>query len=199
MKRAYATLDIKAVQDATGKRLFTGIASTPAVDRMGDIVEPDGAEFQLPIPLLWQHDSRQPIGWITEAKVTPSGITVGGEVADVPDPGTLKDRLLEAWQSMTAKLVRGLSIGFDPIEYTRIADTYSYRYVRWSWLELSCVTIPANADASITSIKSADMAVRRALSGARPIVRINLGAKPATRPGVSGTEQARHKGAVYLK
>jgi phage head maturation protease len=94
-------------------------ASSPAsprttADRDGDIVEPKGAEFKLPIPLLWQHDSRQPIGQVFYAKVTSAGIEIKARIAKVAEPGTLKDRLDEAWQSIKAGLVKGLSIGFRP-------------------------------------------------------------------------------------
>jgi HK97 family phage prohead protease len=192
MDRAYSTIDIKAMTDDKGKRRFSGIATTPTVDRMGDIVEPKGAAFQLPIPLLWQHDSRQPIGWVTGAKVTDDGIVVDGEVAMVDDAGTLKNRLDEAWQSMKAKLVRGLSIGFQGLETARIKDTYSLHYLKWTWLELSAVTVPANADATITSIKSADLAAIRAASGARRVLRLDI------QPGDSGQQKARRKGVLYL-
>lgn len=155
MKRAYAQLEIKAVDSADGaKRTFSGVASTPTADRMGDIVLPKGAIFKLPIPLLWQHDSSQPIGWVTSAKVTSSGIEIEGEVADIPEDGDLKKRIDEAWQSMKYKLVRGLSIGFNPLKSSRIEGTWSYEYSEWEWLELSAVTIPANSEASIQSIKS---------------------------------------------
>jgi HK97 family phage prohead protease len=197
MNRAYSTIDIKAMQDEDGKRMFSGIATTPSTDRMGDIVEPKGAEFTLPIPLLWQHDSRQPIGWVTEAKVTDKGIEIVGEIASVKEVGSLQARLDEAWQSMKAKLVRGLSIGFQALESTRIENTYAYRYVKWSWLELSAVTVPANSECSITSIKSADQAILRAASGARPIVRLDpVPAASGNPPGDSGKQ--RRRGVVYL-
>lgn len=200
MDRAYSVLDIKAMNDEDGKRRFSGIATTPTTDRMGDIVEPKGAEFKLPIPLLWQHNSREPIGWVTAAKVTDKGIEVECEIASVAEPGKLKDRLDEAWQSMKAKLVRGLSIGFQALESTRIENTYAYRFVKWSWLELSAVTVPANADCSITAIKSADQAIRRAASGARPVVRLDTApAATGTSPGDSGQHTTRRKGCVYLK
>lgn len=193
---AYSQLEIKAVDESGGARKFTGIATTPTPDRAGDIVEPKGAEFNLPIPLLWQHDSRQPIGWVRAARVTAKGIEVDCEMAAVEEAGTLKDRLDEAWQSLKAKLVGGLSIGFKPIESSRIDQTYSYRFMKWLWLELSCVTVPANGDCSITAIKSADLAARRAAPGAqagRPVVRLD------PPPGTSGASQAqRRKGAVYL-
>lgn len=200
MNRAYATIEIKDVVGADGeKRTFTGIASTPTTDRMGDIVEPKGAQFKLPIPLLWQHDSRQPIGWVTAAKVTDKGIEISGEVADVPEEGELKTRLATAWQSIKAKLVRGLSIGFNSIESARIDGTYGLRFMKWEWLELSAVTIPANSDCSINAIKSADQAIRRAALGARPVVRLDAGTAGSPLPGVSGSKQARLPGVVYLK
>lgn len=152
--RAYSLLTVKAVDD--DKRTITGIATTPETDRQDDIVEPKGAEFDLPIPLLWMHDSSQPIGKVTKAKVTAEGIEITAQIENVSEPGRLKDRLDEAWQSIKLGLVRGLSIGFKAIETAQIEGTFGIRFIKWLWLELSAVTIPANADASITSIKSID-------------------------------------------
>jgi HK97 family phage prohead protease len=178
MNRAYATLELKAIDDSSGKRRFSGIASTPSTDRMGDVVDPQGAKFKLPIPLLWQHDSSDPIGWVTSAKVTSKGIEVEGEIADIAQEGELKNRLLKAWQMLQAKLVRGLSIGFNSIESARIDGTYGIKFMKWEWLELSAVTIPANQDASITAIKSADAALLAALG--------NKQSRTANTPGVTG-------------
>lgn len=192
MERAYSTLVIKAVGDEGGKRTFKGVASTPAADRTGDIVEPKGAQFKLPIPLLWMHDSADPIGWITAAKVTEKGIEVEGEVANIDQEGALKDRLTNAWQMLQAKLVRGLSVGFKPLEASRIEGTFGMRYTKWLWFELSAVTVPANAEASITTIKSLDKALQAATGRAQDrVVRL-------LPPGVSGQPEAR-KGVVFLK
>lgn len=60
--RAWSTFEIKSVDEE--QRIVTGIATTPATDRMGDIVESMGAEFKLPLPLLWQHDSDSPVGTV---------------------------------------------------------------------------------------------------------------------------------------
>ena len=181
MNRAYAILNIKAVDDAGGKRRFSGIASTPSTDRMGDVVEPKGATFKLPIPLLWQHDAGQPIGWVTSAKVTDKGIEVEGEVAQIAEAGKLADRLTEAWHMLKSKLVRGLSIGFNKIEAEPIKGTYGLRFLKWEWLELSAVTIPANQDASILAIKSIDDRQRAALGNSPP--------ESISPPGASGTKQ----------
>jgi HK97 family phage major capsid protein/HK97 family phage prohead protease len=158
--RAYSLLEIKSYDD--DKRIITGIATTPTTDRQGDIVESDGAEFKLPIPLLWQHNSEQPIGHVISAKVSPKGITVTAQLAKIDEPGTLKDRLDEAWHSMKSGLVRGLSIGFKPLESARIEETYGQRFIKWLWLELSAVTIAANGECSITQIKKIDTAQRAA-------------------------------------
>lgn len=198
-QRAYSILDIKGAGESGGKRLFSGCATTPNADRAGDIVEPMGASFELPIPFLWQHNASAPVGWIRAAKVTPKGIDIEGEVAVIDEPGKLKDRVDEAWHSMKSKLVRGLSIGFKPLESARIGDSYRYRYLKWLWLELSGVTIAMNGDCSVTDIKSADQAIRRAAFGARPIVRLdNAGIAGTTVPGASGETPPRRKGVIYL-
>lgn len=152
--RAYSLLDIKSVDEE--KRILTGLATTPSVDRMGDIVEPAGAEFELPIPFLWQHDSTSPVGQVTKAKVTKAGIEVEIHMQRTDEPGLVKDRLDAAWQDIKLRLVRGLSIGFAPLETARIEGSYGMRFLRWLWLELSGVTVAANGDCSITTIKSID-------------------------------------------
>lgn len=151
VKRVYSTMVVKAVDEEA--REITGIASTPGTDRMGDIVVPEGARFKLPIPLLWQHNHDMPIGQVVSAKVTAKGIEVVAKLAKAEAPSQLRARLDEAWQSIKSGLVRGLSIGFRPIKYAFLDDG-GVEFSEWDWYELSAVTIPANAEASITSVKS---------------------------------------------
>lgn len=194
LQRAYSVLSLKSASESEdGKtRKLSGIASTPSTDRMGDIVEPKGAEFKLPLPLLWQHDSRQPIGWVTSAKVTGAGIEIAAEIATVQEDGALKSRIDEAWQSIKLGLVKGLSIGFQALETAAIEGTWGVRFIKWAWLELSAVTIPANAEASITSVKAADLAAIRAATGAASgprVVRLKDGGEarqPLRLPGATG-------------
>ena len=154
-RKAFSTLQIKSTDEKNGKRTFKGIASTPTPDLVDDIVEPKGAEFQLPLPFLWQHDRKDPIGWITKANVTDDGIAVEGEIADVDEEGTLKERLKEAWQMLKSKLVRGLSIGFKALETAEIEGTWGVHIIKWLWVELSAVTIPENMEANIVTVKTA--------------------------------------------
>jgi HK97 family phage major capsid protein/HK97 family phage prohead protease len=181
VRRAYSVIDIKSIDEE--KREITGIATTPSVDSYGDIVEPKGAEFKLPLPFLWQHNSSQPIGHVTRAKVKNDGIEVTINLVKTDEPGTLKERLDEAWQSIKLKLVRGLSIGFRSIEHNYIEGTHGVHFLKWAWLELSAVTIAANGDATITAIKSADMQNRAASGHAvKRVVSLNPPAGATARP-----------------
>src|SRR5262245_51632744 len=145
-QRAYSTLVLKALDDSSGQRRFSGIASTISPDRTGDIVEPNGMKASFPVPLLWQHDSHQPIGWVKSAVVKGGEILVECEMAVVDEAGRLKDRLDEAWQSIKSGIVRGLSIGFKALEAEPIKGSFAARFKSWELLELSAVTIPANSE-----------------------------------------------------
>lgn len=177
MDRAFSCLEIKSVDEE--RRIIRGVATRPTPDRLGDIVESDGAEFKLPLPLLSHHDRTRPIGHVRKARVTSDGIEVEAQLAKVDEPGRLKERLDEAWHEIKAGLVRGLSIGFKPLEAARIEGTFGTRYLRWLWLELSAVVIPAHEDASILTIKSYGEA--QAAFGRSTSV-----ALLKTSPGVSG-------------
>lgn len=192
VERAYSVLTVKAVTDSGDAREITGIATTPTPDRCDDIVEPRGAQFKLPIPLLWQHDSRSPIGEVYSARVTDEGIEIKARIASIDEAGTLKDRLDEAWQSIKTGLVRGLSIGFRPIEYDVVDAQDGFwgplRHKIWEWLELSAVTIPCNSEATIATVKAYDVS-RPTASGrkASPVVSLRSAGVSATsdnqRPG----------------
>lgn len=163
---AYSLLTLKDIDN--DKRIITGIASTPEVDRQGDIVEPKGAQFAKEIPLLWQHDSLQPVGTVKLGKPTKDGIPFTATIAKVDVPAGLKARLDEAWESVKANLVRAVSIGFRPLEYTFIEETGGVRFTSFEIMELSLVTIPANASATIQAVKSIDYIQRTALGAKLP-------------------------------
>jgi HK97 family phage major capsid protein/HK97 family phage prohead protease len=167
LNRAYSVLDIKSFDDE--QRIIEGVASTPTVDRVGDIVMPRGAKFSLPMPMLWQHKSGEPIGHVLWAEPRDNGIPFRAKIAKSDEPGKLKDRLDEAWQSIKLGLVRAVSIGFKAV-----ADKVTHvkggglQYDEWEWLELSAVTIPANADASIHTIRAIDQGLRAASGETQP-------------------------------
>lgn len=154
MKLAYSLLNIKSIDEE--QWIIEGIATTPAPDRVDDIVEPKGAQFTLPVPFLWQHYREKPIGYVIEAMITDEGIKVKVQLVKPSEVESieLKELLQKAWDSIKTGLVRGMSIGFSAIEYVEISGTWGIRYTKWDWLELSAVTIAANQEATITSVKS---------------------------------------------
>ena len=76
------------------------------------------------------------------------------EVAVIEEEGKLKERIDEAWHSLKNSLVKGLSIGFGVVDYEWIHDGAGMNIIEWDWYELSAVTVGANPDAVITSVKS---------------------------------------------
>lgn len=158
MNRAYSMLQVRAFDDDARK--FSGIATTPSVDRVGDIIDPMGVKFTNPLVLLHQHRHDAPIGSVRFKKPTKDGIEFEAEIAKVDEPGPLKDRVDTAWGEVKHGLVRATSVGFRPIEYS-FMDTGGVRYSEVEVYELSIVSIPANADAVISTVKSLDQQARK--------------------------------------
>lgn len=180
MNRAYSFLETKAVDEE--QRTITGWATTPQVDRVGDIVEPLGVQYKNPLPLLWQHEHDKPIGLVEFGKPTAKGVPFKATLPRIEEEGKLKERIEEAWQSIKAGLVRAVSIGFRSLESEQITGTWGTRFIKSEVYELSAVTIPANASAVIQTVKSFDVGLPAA-SGKKEIPVVRL-AKPA---GASAT------------
>ncbi|WP_058911883.1 phage major capsid protein [Entomohabitans teleogrylli] len=186
LNRACTIMTVKSVDE--DKRVIVGIASAPSPDRDGDILEPGGAKFREEIPFLWQHDRSQPIGNCTP-KMVKEGIQITAQlVKPTPDmPSQLAARLEEAWASIKSQLVKGLSVGFKPIKYAFL-DSGGVHFQEWEMLETSAVTIPANADCSIQTVKSFDRQLLAALGNEKPVVKANQSA------GATAQKQISQKG-----
>jgi len=151
--RAYAPLEVRALDGDL--RAIEGLATTPTTDRMGDIVESKGATFANPLPLLLYHDAKRPVGTVELGAPTATGIGFRALIPEITESGTLRERVNEAWQSVKAGLIRGVSIGFRPLEDgLEFIKGGGIRFTKIEILELSLVVIPANADASIQTIKA---------------------------------------------
>ncbi|HBB7939800.1 TPA: HK97 family phage prohead protease, partial [Escherichia coli] len=170
LKRACSLLTVKSFSE--DERVITGIASTPSPDRDGDILEPEGAEFGSTIPFLWQHDHSRPVGQCTVRRVR-EGLEITAMLVK-PEPGMpsqMAARLDEAWAAIKTGLVRGLSVGFRPHEYTYL-DGGGLHFLRWELMEVSAVTVPANAECTIRTIKSYDRPFSAASGNRKPVVKI---------------------------
>jgi HK97 family phage prohead protease len=155
MNQASSVVTLTEKRTSSTSEFFTvkGIATTPTPDRMKDVVEPMGAEYKLPIPLLWQHDHSKPVGRVINATKSSSGIAFEARITRKADSTILQERVDEAIASIQNGLVNSVSIGFRGLTGERM-KAGGFRYKTWEWMELSLVTIPANADAVITQTKS---------------------------------------------
>ena len=163
MHYAHVPLTIKARNPTT--RTLTGIASTRNPDRQADIFEPGGATFANPLPLLLQHDTARPVGHAI-LTATADAILFEASLPAVETPGPLRDRINEAWDSIQAGLIRGVSIGYRALkDGVKPLKTGGLHFLKTEICELSLVTIPANIEATILTVKRFDTAPPSAAIG----------------------------------
>jgi HK97 family phage prohead protease len=155
LKHRQVPFAFKALKD---DGTFEGYASTFGnADQIRDVVMPGAfadsivswkAQEAMP-PCLWQHDSYSPIGATTDLAEDGKGLFVAGQLL-------IKDvqQSREAFALAKAKVVRGMSIGYDPIEEEYDGKTNVNKLIKLDLWEYSFVTFPMNTEATITSIKS---------------------------------------------
>lgn len=127
---------------------------------MGDVIEPLGASFPPELPLLLHHRKETPVGIARFKKPTKAGIDFEAELPVIEEEGEVKAEVDRAWQSVKHKLIRGVSIGFRPMEplskTIEPLKSGGLRFLETEILELSLVTVPANQDATLALVKSLD-------------------------------------------
>ena len=188
--RAYSVLEIRSLDSE--KRTFSGWATTPAVDRVGDIIEPKGLTFAEKTPLLLHHNHQLPAGWVKFGKPEERGVPFEAEIPEVKEAGTLKDRVDEAWHSVKYGVITAVSVGFRALEggVERMKEG-GLRFTKAELLELSLVAVPANSQAVITAIKSFDEGQPAALG--------ETVAEVASTPCDSGKQPTRRKAVTLIK
>lgn len=140
MEKQYRTGYIKAIEESEYK--ISGIASTPSVDRDGDVVDPmgmDTASFEKNPQLLWSHNPYElPIGTVTRIVKKPNGIFFDAVFAVEDNPFAK-----QVFNMMAKGFLNAFSIGFMPEEFDgnviKAAELF----------EISVVNIPANAEALV--------------------------------------------------
>lgn len=151
MKHEHASFSFKVKDlDAAGAGSFTGLlAAYNNVDFGNDLIEPGAFARTLnskkTYPLLWQHNPSDPIGTL-EVTDTPQGLMVKGQLL-LSDPTAMK-----AYQLLKAKVISGLSIGYDTIKDAMEDGVRHLKELRL-W-EGSIVTFPMNELATVSSVKA---------------------------------------------
>jgi HK97 family phage prohead protease len=198
MNRAYSVIEVKALDDK--RRVFSGWATTPAMDRVQDSINPMGAKFANPLVLLHQHNHDAPIGKVTFKKPTPKGIEFEAEIPVIAEEGSLKDRVDTAWGEIQHGLVRAVSIGFRPLKYAFKEDG-GIDFQEIEIFELSSVSIPANAEAVISAVKSIDKGLRVAAGVPEPEIPVDPKSVAATGKGarvVKLADPARDRASPFV-
>lgn len=158
LKVKYITslFEIKSVEESG---IFEGYGSVfNLVDHSKDVVVKGAFEKsleswkqkgQMP-PILWQHDSRNPIGVYEKVYEDSVGLFVRGQLL-IDDVQQAK----EAYALMKAGALSGLSIGYIPVvdEYDRETGITTLKELDL-W-EVSPVTFPDNDLARVSDVKSA--------------------------------------------
>ena len=148
--RAYRSLALE-VKSLTSEGLFHGYASTYEVDRHKDQIMPgafarslSGWRKQGAWPfLLWYHRADQPLGHWCTMREDRRGLFVQGQLM------LNLARAQEVYTLMHKGVVRGLSIGFEPMVF-RLCERIGVRKIYQVHLvEVSVVTMPANTSAQI--------------------------------------------------
>lgn len=148
-------LELKSLTD---KGQFSGYGSVfNVVDKGGDIVAPGAFGESLSkwkksgrtVPVLWQHQTDQPIGAWDNLKEDDHGLL--GDASLWLDEAPYA-RL--AHKGMSTKTITGLSIGYRVKDYSVNQETGVYTLQKLDLVEISVVTNPMNEDARIESVKS---------------------------------------------
>lgn len=101
-------------------------------------------------PLLWQHNSMQPIGPFTKLKPDDVGLYCEGRMLI----GEIQ-QAREAYALTKNKVIRGMSIGYSVDDEQYDGKTNVNQLLAVTLWEGSLVTFPANVEAMITEIKTA--------------------------------------------
>lgn len=149
--------------DETG--VITGYGSVFGVeDWYQDIVMPGAFDKSLaerrPL-MLWQHDSRQPIGVWNVAREDRKGLYLEGRFVLETQAGR------EAHALTKAGALDGLSIGYETLRYEYDEKTGVRKLLEVDLWEVSPVSFPANEAARIQAVKS---------RGLKPTIRVLEGA-----------------------
>jgi len=144
-------IDTKAISE-TGE--FEGYAAVYGNRDLGDDVILAGAFDEslrerpaAKIKMLWQHDTRKPIGVWTEFRSDSKGLIGTGRLLLSTQGGQ------ETYEFMKAGAIDSLSIGYRVGEY-RVDRENDLRIIeKASLMEVSAVTFPMNPQATINMVK----------------------------------------------
>lgn len=205
LKKMHVPFKIKSLSEA-GE--FEGYGSVFGVkDHGSDIVMPGAftkslagwqAKGKLP-PVLWQHDTHEPIGPHLDMKEDETGLFVKGRLLIEDDPVARR-----AYAHMKAGSVNGLSIGYSLNDWEWDSAKGAYLLKEIELWEVSVVTFAMNELAFVTDVKSmlakGEAPTEEQLEHALRSVGLSpVQAKSLMTSGYSGLQQPEQRDSVALK
>lgn len=149
--------DVKMDESGKSEGTFSGFASTSHLDRGGDIVLKGAFKRTLKergdsVRILWQHDSKKPIGRPTLLEERDGGLYIEGKISDT-------ELGREAMTLLKDGVIDSMSIGYSVND-----SEYNGQGVRvikdLDLYEVSLVTFPMNEKAKVTGVKDDNLNVR---------------------------------------
>lgn len=151
----FSRLEIKSLEEDGS---FEGYGNTfDLVDYVGDAVAKgafkrtlkEAKKSGITPKLLWQHDSRQPIGVWKEMEEDDKGLFVKGQLIKEVRQGA------EAYALLKAGAIDAMSIGYVPVKWKFDNESGIRTLTDVDLWEISLVTFPANKESRVTGVKSA--------------------------------------------
>lgn len=152
-----------AVASEGATRRVHGWATTMHLDRSNDTIDPTGVNFELPFPLLFNHDHAKPIGKVTKMTQLVDGWLATAEIL-APGSTTAAD---EAWNMITQQAIKGFSVGFIPQEAAP-NEQGGMHFKKIAVHELSVCAVPCNPKAEILGHSNVKAAPKTATSVRKP-------------------------------
>ena len=152
---AFEGCTVKAAADGSDTGEFSGYASTWAKDLTGDQIAPGAFAQSITvkkgkIPIFFNHDSDQWIGFSTALAEDHKGLMLNGQLALKTSMGADAYQLLQAAQAIDFRV--GMSIGFMTEEFEWDGDSRILTTIDL-W-ETSLTPFPANQRAFVGDVKS---------------------------------------------
>jgi HK97 family phage prohead protease len=144
---------IKSVhEEEDDKIIITGLASTDAVDRSGDVILHsawgEGIKNYKANPiLLFNHNYDTPIGKVTDIKILREGLKITGEIYKAAG---------NVYELIKTGVLTAFSVGFMPSEIKYNEQTDGFIIKKAELLEVSVVSVPCNQTALFSVAKSFD-------------------------------------------
>ncbi|HJQ61186.1 MAG TPA: phage major capsid protein [Vineibacter sp.] len=169
------------------------VMSDGSVDRMGDVIEPDGWQldrFRKNPVALFGHDPGFPIGRWSDVGVRKGELTGRLELME-----PVSERLREIHTAVQAGVLRAVSVGFHSDSFEPLGKGGGLRFTEAELVECSLVSVPANPNA---------LAVARSLGLSRETRALIFGAtadldQPASgSPGAPAVAQFAKSGTTRM-